>query len=130
MTEIRHFIAKAEKFLTTAEHALRLGDYDSCASRSYYAMFYMAQAVLLLNNLIASSYRGVLRSFHQHFVKTGIFDRDIGKMLTNAYDRRLAGDYTIESEIRQEEANELLASARKFVGQLKNYLQRQTGEEY
>lgn len=67
MTEIRHFIAKAEKFLTTAEHAFRLGDYDSCASRTYYAMFYMAQAVLMTKNVTGSSHKGVIRLLGEHF---------------------------------------------------------------
>lgn len=37
MKEIRDLIEKAEKFLITAEHALKIGDYDSCVSRNYYA---------------------------------------------------------------------------------------------
>ena len=39
MKEIKDFIEKAEKFLKTAEQALNIGDYDSCVSRCYYAMF-------------------------------------------------------------------------------------------
>ena len=50
MREVRDLIEKAEKFLTTAEHALDLGDYDSSVSRSYYVMFFMAEAVLLTKN--------------------------------------------------------------------------------
>lgn len=42
MREISIAIEKAERFLATAECALRMGDYDSCVSRSYYAMFFMA----------------------------------------------------------------------------------------
>ncbi|HPP54603.1 MAG TPA: HEPN domain-containing protein [Thermoguttaceae bacterium] len=130
MTEIGHFIAKAEKFLRTAEQTLQIGDYDSCVSRSYYAMFYIAQAVLMIKNLTASSHRGVIRTFNKHFVQTGIFDRHIGKSFTNAYDKRLAGDYVIDSKIQEEEAKELLVSARKFVDALKNYLKKEIGEEY
>ncbi|MDI6839861.1 MAG: HEPN domain-containing protein [bacterium] len=39
MKEIRDPIEKAEKFLITAEHTSNIEDYDSCASRCYYAMF-------------------------------------------------------------------------------------------
>ncbi|GEM_PF-2352002 len=48
MKEIRDFIEKAEKFLTTAEHALNIGDYDSCVSRSYYAMSLWQKRCFLL----------------------------------------------------------------------------------
>lgn len=47
MKEIANLVAKAEKFLKTAEAALNIGDYDSCASRCYYAMFFLAEAALL-----------------------------------------------------------------------------------
>ncbi|MDK2864888.1 MAG: hypothetical protein PWP37_1080 [Thermotogota bacterium] len=86
MKEIRDLIEKAEKFLITAEHAQNMGDYDSCVSRTYYAMFFMAEAVLLTKNLSASSHKGVMSLFGEHFVKTGIFDREMGKALNDAYE--------------------------------------------
>jgi uncharacterized protein (UPF0332 family) len=73
MKEIRDLIERAEKFLTTAKHALDLEDYDSCASRSYYAMFFMAEAVLLTKNLSASSHKGVNKFIRRTFRE----DRDI-----------------------------------------------------
>jgi len=93
MKEIKDFIEKAEKFLKTAEQALSIGDYDSCVSRCYYAMFFMAEAALLTKNLSASSHK--ISLFGEHFIKTGIFDRDLGKALSDAYDKRLIGDYGI-----------------------------------
>jgi uncharacterized protein (UPF0332 family) len=47
MNEINDLTKKAEKFLETAKLAFDSKDYDSCASRCYYAMFFMAEAVLL-----------------------------------------------------------------------------------
>ena len=76
MREIKDFVKKAEKYLRTAEHTLSDGDYDSCVSRCYYAMFYTAEVLLLTKGLKASSHKGVLRLFGQHFVKTGIFERE------------------------------------------------------
>ncbi|HIH70014.1 MAG TPA: HEPN domain-containing protein [Methermicoccus shengliensis] len=67
--------------MTTAENALNIGDYDSCVSRSYYAMFFMGEAVLLTKNLSASSHKGVISLFGEHFVKTGIFEREIERRL-------------------------------------------------
>jgi len=75
--EVQDFIAKAERFLRSAEHLLALGDYDSCASRCYYAAFFMAEAVLMQKGLEPSSHRGVIRLFGQHFVRTGIFPPEL-----------------------------------------------------
>jgi len=124
MKEIKDFIKKAEKFLTTAEHALDIGDYDSCVSRSYYAMFFVAEATLLTKNLSACSHKAVISLFGEHFIKTEIFDRNLGKALNDAYDKRLVGDYGLGFIISEEEARDLLETANNFVQKLKNYLQR------
>jgi len=47
MKEVMDLVAKAEKFLKTAEVALTVGDYDSCASRCYYAMFFLRKRPFL-----------------------------------------------------------------------------------
>lgn len=77
MKEVGDLIEKAERFLSTAEHILNFGDYDSCASRCYYAMFFVAEGVLLTKNLSTSSHKGVINLFGKHFVKTGIFEREL-----------------------------------------------------
>lgn len=122
MKEIKDFTKKAEKFLSTAEHALNDGDYDSCVSRCYYAMFYMTEVLLLTKGLKASSHKGVLSLFGEHFVKTSIFERELGKALNDAYDKRLIGDYGIGFTIAEEEAQKILDTARNFVERIKCYL--------
>lgn len=72
MNEAGDFIGKAEKFLSTARQALSTEDYDSCVSRCYYAMFFVAEAALLTKNLNASSHKGVISLFGEHFIKTPV----------------------------------------------------------
>ena len=84
----------------------------------------MAEAALLTKNLSASSHKGVTSLFGEHFIKTGIFDRDLGKALSDAYDKRLIGDYGIGFILTEEEARDMLETAKNFVQKLKNYLKR------
>jgi len=128
MKEIKDFVEKAEKFLITAKHSLDIGDYDSCVSRCYYAMFFMTEAILLTKNLTASSHKGVITLFGEHFVKTGIFNREAGKVLNETYDKRLIGDYGIGFTITEKEARETLKAAENFVENLKNYLENWLAE--
>jgi uncharacterized protein (UPF0332 family) len=124
MREIDDLLVKAEKFLKTAEDALHGGDYDSCVSRCYYAMFFLAEAVLLTKNLKASSHKGVLGLFGQHFVKTGVFDKELGRALNDAYDKRQIGDYGVGFSITQKEAQDMLKTALNFVDTMKSHLER------
>ncbi len=124
MKEIRDFTEKAEKFLGTAEQTLNTGDYDSCVSRCYYAMFFMAEAVLLTKNITASSHKGVISLFGEHFVKTELFERNLGKALNDAYDKRLVGDYGVGFTVTEQQAKDLLKTAQDFVQKLKSYLKK------
>ena len=106
-----------------------IGDYDSCVSRCYYAMFFMAEAALLTKNLSASSHKGVISLFGEHFIKAGIFDRGLGKTLNDAYDKRLIADYGIGFIVTEGEARDTLETAENFVQTLKSYLKRWMEEE-
>jgi uncharacterized protein (UPF0332 family) len=85
-------------------------------------MFLMSEAALLTKGLRASSHKGVIALFGEHFVKTGIFEKQLGKALNDAYDKRLVGDYAVGFTIESEEAVGLLKTARDFVQKLKIFL--------
>jgi len=89
----------------------------------------MAEVALLTKDLSASSHKGVMSLFGEHFIKTGIFDRDLGKALSDAYDKRLIGDYGIGFILTEEEARDMLETAKNFVQTLKSYLKRWMEEE-
>lgn len=128
MNELRDFAAKADRFLRSAARLYELGDYDSCASRCYYAMFFMAQAALLTKGVTPASHKGVLSLFSQHFVKTGVFDREMAKALNEAYDKRLTGDYSVGLTLSREEAEQLLNTAREFIAKVSTYLEPRGGK--
>ena len=122
MKDIGILSAKAQTFLRTAEQTMGMGDYDSCASRCYYAMFLMAQAALLTRNLTSSSHKGVISLFGEHFAKAGILESGMGRTLSYAYRKRIVGDYGVSLSVAQDEAEHLLDAARDFVGKVKDYL--------
>mgnify|MGYP006309728585 CR=1 FL=1 len=129
MKELTDLVEKAGRFLRTAERAASDGDYDSCASRCYYAMFFMAEAALLTKQLQASSHRGIINMFGKHLVKPGIFDKHLGSVLNNAYDKRLVGDYAVGLAITREEAKHLLSETRDFVERVREYLDQWMDEK-
>ncbi|KAF0152459.1 MAG: HEPN domain protein [Ignavibacteria bacterium] len=125
MNEINDLTKKSEKFLKTAKLVFDSEDYDSCVSRCYYAMFFMAEAALLSKGLKASSHKGVISLFGEHFVKSEIFERELGKALGDAYDKRLIGDYGVGFAVVEIEADDMLKTSQDFVKKLKNYLNKQ-----
>ncbi len=125
MTETEALIKKAQRYLKSAEMLLKEKDFDSSVSRTYYAMFYCAEAVLLTKNLSFSSHKGVISAFGEHFIKTGIFPKELGRELNRAFEKRQIGDYEYTSLISNEEAKEILNSGRQFINTVENWLIKQ-----
>ena len=81
MSRIQSLIEKARRYLRSTELLIQDGDYDSAVSRAYYAMFYAAEAALLKKEMTFSSHKAVISAFGQYFVKTGIFEKRMGRDL-------------------------------------------------
>lgn len=122
MTEVNTLLDRARTYIKSAELLLYEKDYDSSASRSYYAMFFVAEAILMHASIDFSSHKSVISLFGKHFVKTGIFKPKLGRNLRRAFERRLVGDYSYTPLVSYEEAKEALGWAQEFVGEIKGYL--------
>ncbi len=122
MTEIESLVARARKYLSSAELLLDSGDNESSVSRAYYAMFYCAQALLLTMSLSVSSHGGLSTLFSEHFVKTGLLPKHMGRELNRAFEKRQLGDYEFVFVLSEDEAKEILGNARDFVDQCVDYL--------
>ena len=108
MKEIKSLIKRAKRYLKSAEILIKEGDYESSVSRTYYAMFYPVQALLLTRNLSFSSHRGVISAFGKYFIKTEIFSKDMGIELNRAFEKRQISDYEYTFVISEEETVEIL----------------------
>jgi uncharacterized protein (UPF0332 family) len=91
------------------------GDFDFAASRLYYSMFFIAEALLAARDLTFSSHRAVISAYGQYFAKTNELDPRFHQALLNAFNQRQLGDYTVDSGLTHEDINILLADTRAFL---------------
>ena len=124
MKEIESLIERARKYLKSAKILLKEEDYESSVSRTYYAMFHSVQALLLTKNLSFSTHKGVISAFGEHFVKTGIFPRELGRELNRSLEKRQISDYAYNFVISRDEAEEMLENGTKFVERIVQYLKK------
>ena len=129
MKETSALINKAKRYLKSALILLEDGDFESCVSRTYYAMFYCTQAVLLTKKLSFSSHKGVISAFGKHFVKTGIFAKDMGRELNRTFEKRQLGDYEYTFVVSRNEAELILKNGNEFVSKITDWLQSQHSDQ-
>ncbi|MGD8787168.1 MAG: HEPN domain-containing protein [Phycisphaerales bacterium] len=126
MKETSALIRKAERYLRSAELLLKDEDFESSVSRVYYAMFYSAEAVLLTKDLSFSSHKGVISAFGEHFIKTNVFPREMGREINRAFEKRQIGDYEYTFIISADEAEQMLQSGKEFVNTITRWLNTNT----
>ena len=122
MNETTALIQKAQRYIRSAKLLIKDGDNESAVSRLYYAMFYCAEAALLTKDLSYSSHKGVLSGFGEHFIKTGIFERQMGRNLNLAFEKRQLGDYEYTFVFESEEVRQLLKNAQAFTDAVSDWL--------
>ncbi len=123
MNEIRSLVERSKKYLRSSRMLFDAGDNESSVSRTYYAMFYCAEAILLSKEMSFSSHGGVISAFGKFFVKTDIFPREMGRELNRAFEKRQLGDYACTFVISREEADQILEKGREFVERVIHYLE-------
>lgn len=116
-------LEKAERSLTVAEGLLKEGHTDFSASRTYYAYFYTAEALLLSLDLEFSSHAQVLSQYGFHFSKTRILDPAYHRLLGTAFDLRNLADYQTEVDLDVEIVLDLIQQGRSFIQAASKYLQ-------
>lgn len=113
---------KAIRAIRAAERLLDGGDSDFAVGRAYYAMFYVAEALLNEKGLRFRKHGGVHTAFGEHFVKTGVFDAKYHRWLLQAFNRRVSGDYGLEALVTPEEVASTIEQARDLLEEARRHL--------
>jgi len=98
------------------------GSPASIINRAYYAMFYAVLALLVKIGMGTSKHSGAIALFDQHFVKKGIFPKDMSYALHKGFDIRQMSDYRELVKISNEDVREIFQKAKDFVRKVREYL--------
>lgn len=109
----------------TYEEALILAReerWNAVINRLYYACFYAVIALLLKNNIETQTHDGVRTQFGLNFVKTGIIDKEMGRLFSKLFDFRQKGDYGDMFDFDEEITKPLLEKVKIFIEIIENQI--------
>lgn len=122
---IRYRLQQAEDSLEEARVLQREGmSLRSVMNRLYYAMFYAVLALLQEKQMGASKHIGVISLFDREFIKPGLLDKGLSKVLHRAFELRQKGDYLEAADVTKEDVEEMFPRAIDFVKKITDYLLR------
>jgi len=123
--KIHLMLDKAELYLESANDEFDSFRFGIASSQAYYCIFHAMSAALYSIGLTYSKHSGVISSFSEHYIKTGIFDKDFGPIIRRIQKRREVGDYSYIEMIGDEEAETDIKDANKLLKLIKQYLSRE-----
>jgi len=118
----RKLLDKAIDTIESTELLLDHGKVDVAAGRAYYALFYIAEALLNEKGLQFSTHGDVIGAYGKEFAKTKLLDQKFHRWLIEGFDTRLIGDYHVETNIEEKIVANMINQAREFLGVAQNYL--------
>ncbi|MEW6572215.1 MAG: HEPN domain-containing protein [Bacillota bacterium] len=126
---MKEWLFKGKRKFKGAELLLEHGFADFSASRSYYAMFYAAEAALLSQDLTFSKHSSVISAFGQYFARPERMPKHLHRYLLDAFDLRQVSDYDAPGAIGPERARLTLARAKEFVEVITDFLKQQGSKD-
>ena len=120
----RKLLDKALDTIESAELLLDNGRTDVAAGRAYYALFYIAEALLNEKGLQFSKHGDVIGAYGKEFAKTKLLHQKFHRWLIEGFDTRLIGDYHVDTNIEMDAVANMINQAREFYEAALGYLEK------
>jgi len=120
----RKLLDKAIDTMESAELLLDHGKTDVAAGRAYYALFYIAEALLNEKGLQFSKHGDVIGAYGKEFSKTKLLNQKFHRWLIEGFDTRLIGDYHVDTKIEMDAVANMINQAQEFYEAALKYLEK------
>jgi len=111
--EITLLFHKSYEKLSVAEELHKNGHYEDAVSRSYYALYYAAKALLSSKGIITKTHKGLITQISDHYVNNGLVDHQIWHALAYTESLRESADYCTGEQITEEISLDVIEESKK-----------------
>ncbi len=128
MTEQERRIATAQTLMDRAGEALSVARREQSLSpnaslnRAFYACFYAASAILLVDGQHFVKHSGVRAAVHRDLVRPGRLAPELGQVYDELYNDRGEADYLPSASFTPDDAAAALSKADRFVNAIRELL--------
>ena len=119
-------LSKSLDTIEAAEILLNIGKAEIAVGRAYYAMFYVAEALLYNEfDLKLNPHGQIIAAYGKNFAKTKKLNQKFHRWLRDGFETRITGDYGVDTGIEAEIAANMISQAREFLEAAQTYLANQ-----
>lgn len=119
----KYRLEKAKEALNTSKILYKdIKDYTAANNRAYYAIFYAIKSIFALEEIDFKRHKDVIAYFNQHYIKTEIFPRKLGKQISTAQKIREDNDYDDKFKVSIEKTEQQIETAEEVVRTIEKYI--------
>ncbi|MBI3925568.1 MAG: HEPN domain-containing protein [Armatimonadetes bacterium] len=117
-------VSHSDEALAAARHLHAGGFHRDAVSRSYYAAYHLARALLLSEDQQPRTHSGTTRMLGLHFIRPGILPSRYSRLLSLLQSEREGADYESAFDFGEEDALRWLSEVESFGQDVKSELRR------
>ena len=114
---------RAKEIIKDAKLLISDKSFSSSVNRSYYVIFHALRAITALDGFDSSKHSGIIAYINKEYVKTGIFDKSLSKILDTSFRLREKADYDDFFIVSKDTALEQLEKAENVINLVEEYLE-------
>lgn len=115
-------LEKADRTFADVLFCANEGKWETAANRLYYALFHAMSALLINDGHPVKSHRGILAMFGEHYVRTEIFSKQDGALLSELVIMRDNADYNCFYETNEEKLRPYIEPTKKLIDKIAKYI--------
>ena len=119
---IKYRIEKAHRTFLEAQSLIQSEFWSGAVNRLYYSCYHFVKALLLKNDIKASTHNGVRTEFFKYYIKTGILDKKESILYSDLMNKRQESDYDDFFEFQKEDVIPLLDEVKEFQNQIEKLI--------
>ncbi len=114
-TLIKHRMNRARETRLESILLFENGMLAAVVNRVYYSMFYALSALAILQEFETGKHAQLIGWLNKNFIKTGMVDNRYSKIISQAFDKRMLGDYADLPEFSVTEVEAMIAESGEFI---------------
>ena len=119
---VAYSIEIANAVFVVARDIARFGLWSLVGNRLYYAVYHMAQALLLDKGLSAKTHAGTIHIIGQQFISVGLINKTYGRLFSRLYELRQSGDYDDMFDATEEEVMPYFIQIEEFINEMESLI--------
>ena len=119
---IKYRLEKSSKTFKEAESLFKSQFYNGSVNRLYYSCYHIVSALLLKNDIQASTHNGVRTQFFKNFIKTGKLEKKYSVLYSSLMNKRQESDYDDFQEFSKDDVEPLIIEVKDFIKTIQSIL--------